>query len=131
VTLGPVDATRYDELLRAASVVVVPIEARRDRSAGQQTYLNAMALGKPVVVTDALGVREYVEDGRTGLIVPPGDPSALRTALQWLLDPANSAEVTALGARARAVALERFGPDEYVRRLLEVLDVALAADRAA
>jgi glycosyltransferase involved in cell wall biosynthesis len=125
VVLGPVDPKRYDELLRAASVVVVPLEARHDRSAGQQNYLNAMALGKPVVVTDALGVRDYVEDRRTGLIVPPGDPRALRAALEWVLDPANAAEVGALGERARAAALERFGPERYVRSLLAVVDQAL------
>ena len=110
-----------------ASVVVVALERRDDRSAGQQTYLNAMALGKPVIVTDALGVREYVEDGATGLVVPPGDARALRAALDRTLDPANADEVAALGERARAAALERFGPDRYVENLLEVVDRALAA----
>jgi glycosyltransferase involved in cell wall biosynthesis len=80
-----------------------------------------------VVVTDALGVRDYVEDRRTGLIVPPGDAAALRAALGWLLDPANAGEVRAIGERGRAVALERFGPEQYVRRLVEVVDLALAA----
>ena len=69
-----------------------------------------MVLGKPVVVTDALGVRDYVEDRRTGLIVPPGDPAAMRAALDWLLDPANASEVRAMGERARAVASSASGP---------------------
>jgi glycosyltransferase involved in cell wall biosynthesis len=125
VTLGPLPSSHYDELFRRASVVVVALEARRDRSAGQQTYLNAMVLGKPVVVTDATGVREYVDDRETGLIVPPGDAAALRAALAWVLDPANEDEVHALGERARAAALERFGPERYVQRLLEVVDLAL------
>ena len=72
VTIGELDPRRYEERFRSASIVVVALAPRRDRSAGQQTYLNAMVLGKPVVVTDALGVREYVEDRRTGLIVPAG-----------------------------------------------------------
>jgi Glycosyl transferases group 1 len=127
VTIGELNQRRYEERFRSASIVVVPLAPRRDRSAGQQTYLNAMVLGKPVVVTDALGVREYVEDGRTGLIVPPGDAAAMRAALGWLLDPANAGEVRAIGERARAVALERFGPEQYVRRLVEVVDLALAA----
>jgi hypothetical protein len=127
VTIGELNQRRYVERFRSASIVVVPLEPRRDRSAGQQTYLNAMALGKPVVVTDALGVRDYVEDRRTGLIVPPGDAAAMRAALDWLLDPANAGEVRAIRDRARAVALERFGPEQYVRRLVEVVDLALAA----
>ena len=127
VTIGELSRRRYEEQFRSASIVVVPLEPRRDRSAGQQTYLNAMVLGKPVVVTDALGVRDYVEDRRTGLIVPPGDAAALRAALDWLIDPANAGEVRAIGERARTVALERFGPEQYVRRLVDVVDLALAA----
>lgn len=127
VMIGELNQRRYEERFRSASIVVVPLTPRRDRSAGQQTYLNAMVLGKPVVVTDALGVRDYVEDRRTGLIVPPGDTAALRAALDWLLDPANAGEVRAIGERARSVALERFGPEQYVRRLVEVVDLALAA----
>lgn len=127
VTMGALDAAEYAERFRTASVVVVALERRDDRSAGQQTYLNAMALGKPVIVTDSLGVHEYVEDGRTGLVVPPGDARALRAALDQTLDPANADEVAALGERARAAALERFGPDRYVENLLQVVDRALAA----
>ena len=131
VRLGPLPSARYHEELRQAAVVVVPLEPRGDRSAGQQTYLNAMVLGKPVVVTDSLGVREYVDDRQTGLIVPPGDTRALRAALDWLLDPENADQAQAIGARARAAALERFGPEEYVRRLLEVVDIALERRAAA
>lgn len=67
------------------------------RSAGQASYLNAIALGKPVVVTDAPGVRDYVDHRRTGLIVPPGDPIALREAVNWTLAPETLAEALARG----------------------------------
>jgi glycosyltransferase involved in cell wall biosynthesis len=127
VTARPVDSDRYEELFRRAAVVVVSLESRADRSAGQQTYLNAMALGKPVIVVDALGVREYVEHGLTGLVVPPGDPESLRSAIQWVLDRANADPVAAMTERAREAALNRFGPDTYVERLLEVVDAAVAA----
>jgi len=127
VAMRPLSPDVYAERFRSATVVVVPLEAHTNRSAGQQTYLNAMVLAKPVIVTDALGVREYVEDGRTGLVVPPDHPGALRGALDWVLDPANASEVSALGERARQTALERFGPDRYVEALLAVVDGALAA----
>jgi glycosyltransferase involved in cell wall biosynthesis len=127
VALGALPGPRYDELFRESAVVVVPLERRSDRSAGQQTYLNAMVLGKPVVVTDALGVRDYVEDGETGFIVPPGDAAALRERLRWILDPANEVEVRAVAGRGRRAALDRFGPNDYVERLLDVVDRALGA----
>lgn len=125
VTIAPVSPQRYVELTRRASAVVVPLEAREDRSAGQCTYLNAMAYGKVAIVTDVLGVRDYIEHGKTGWIVPPGDPGALREALEWVTDPNHREEVQRIGKRAREVARTRFGPDNYSARLLEVLDTIL------
>src|SRR5215217_307584 len=46
VSVGPVERSRYDELLRGATAVVLPLQVRRDRSSGQGTLLNAMAHGK-------------------------------------------------------------------------------------
>jgi glycosyltransferase involved in cell wall biosynthesis len=48
--------------------------------------MEAMAAGKAVVATDVNGVRELMEDGRTGLIVPPKDPVRLAEAIGRLID---------------------------------------------
>jgi hypothetical protein len=122
VTAGPVSEERFFELLRNACAVVVPLAGRNDRTAGQQTYLNAMALGKVAIVTDSPGVREYVEDGRTGLVVPPGDADALAEALRWALDPANAVAVGQMAAAAMEVARTRFSPERYVETLLSVAE---------
>jgi hypothetical protein len=118
-TVSRVSHEQFNSLLRAASVVVVPLLAA-ERSAGQQTYLNAMALGKLVVVTDAPGVRDHVEDGVTGLVVAGGDPRALADALRWALDPGNAADAQAIRVAARAAARERYSPDAYFRRIADV-----------
>jgi glycosyltransferase involved in cell wall biosynthesis len=122
VTAGPVPYERFFELLRSARAVVVPLAGRDDRTAGQQTYLNAMALGKPTIVTDSPGVREYVEDGRTGIVVPPSDPEALAEALRWALDPANAGAVAQMAAAAKESARTTFSPERYAQSLLEVAD---------
>ncbi len=127
VSAGRLSHDDYTARLRSASAVVVALQARDDRSAGEQTYLNAMVLGKPVVVTDTMGVREYVQDRETGLVVPPGDPDRLTGALHWALDPANEPEVTELTGHARETTRSRFGPDRYVSSLLRVLDDVLGA----
>jgi len=49
------------------------------------SILDAMALGKPVVATHAGGIPETVQDGVTGLLVPPRDPAALAQAIGYLL----------------------------------------------
>lgn len=51
--------------------------------------IEAMAAGKPVIATHMGGLPDIVADGESGLLVPPGDPAALRAAVQRLLnDPA-------------------------------------------
>ncbi len=122
VTVGPLAPDVFLDRLRETAVTVVPMRPGLVRSAGQQTYLNAMALGKPVVVSDVPGVRDHVTDGETGLVVPPGDADALAAALRWVTDPANADAVQRMGERARHVALTTAGPDQYVQRLLEVVD---------
>lgn len=122
VTAGPVPERRFFELLRAARAVVVPLAYREDRTAGQQTYLNAMALGKPTIVTASPGVREYVEDGRTGIVVPPRDPAALVAALRWVLDPANAAAVEEMAAAARQAARRHFSPERFAQSMLDVAE---------
>jgi glycosyltransferase involved in cell wall biosynthesis len=103
---GPLAPDDYARQARAARVVVVPLQAATGRSGGQQTYLNAMLQAKPVVVTDAPGVRDHVVDGVTGLIVPPADVAALANAVNRLLDDAELA--SRLGAAAREAVLARF-----------------------
>lgn len=119
---GRVPHEAFVDQLRRASVAVVPMPAGIERSAGQQTYLNAMAFGKPVVVADAPGVRDHVEDGETGLVVPAGDADALAGALAALA--ADPGEARALGERARAAVEARFTRTHYAERLLELVDAA-------
>lgn len=125
VRAGTVPHDSFVKLLRAATVVVVPLQGGTERSAGQQTYLNAMALAKPVVVTDAPGVRDYIEDGVTGLIVPPGNTEAMAEALRTALDPANGQ----LGTQAQEAVLAHFSPRRHVAALLDVVERAASSAR--
>jgi hypothetical protein len=126
VRAGVLPHDEFISRLSRASAVVVSLE-QANRSAGEQTYLNAMAMGKLVIVTDTMGARDYVEDGETGLIVPPADVEALTAALEWALDPSNETEAEAMADRARTAARARFGPDNYIASMLSVLDRILAA----
>lgn len=129
VEAGPLSSANFDAAFRAAAVVVVPLAADSLRAAGQQTYLSAMALGKPLVVTDSPGVRDYVRDRDTGLIVPPDDPAQLATAIRWLLDPSNAPEVAAMTGRARDVARARYSREAYFGRLFDLVNELSEADR--
>jgi glycosyltransferase involved in cell wall biosynthesis len=120
VTVGPESRQQYDLLLREAIAVVLPLEVRADRSSGQGTLLNAMAHGKTVIVTDSPGVRDYLRPNETALVVSPGDPAALRAAMQWVLDHPD--ESGRIARNARKDVLTRFGPDLYLQRLVDLID---------
>jgi glycosyltransferase involved in cell wall biosynthesis len=65
--------------------------------------MEAAAMGVPVIATDIRGCRQIVDDGRTGLLVPPRDGPALAEAIDALAgDPARRAEMAA-AVRAKAV----------------------------
>jgi glycosyltransferase involved in cell wall biosynthesis len=82
------------------------------------SLLDAMAFARPVVATRAGGIPEAVEDGVTGRLVPPADPSALAAALlEVLLDEGRA---RALGAAGRRRFEERFTADRMVEETLAV-----------
>ena len=114
--VGPTSHEDYMSLLANSHAVVVPLR-QSVRSAGQQSYLNAMGLGKPVIVTEAPGVRDYVIDGVTGIIVPP-DVNALRAAVLHVMDPANSDFYAEMGRRAREDVFKRFTEEHFRHGLL-------------
>lgn len=85
--------------------------------------MEAMATGLPVVATRITGVPELVEDGRNGLLVPPGRPDQLADAVERLVgDPGLRARFAAAG---KQTVRERFDGRQSVSRLEQLLrDVA-------
>jgi glycosyltransferase involved in cell wall biosynthesis len=82
----------------------------------------------PVVATAVGGTPEVVEDGRTGLLVPPGDPRALAAALIRLLR--RPEEARAMGKRGREMALERWSIDAMIERTWALYEALPGARRA-
>lgn len=77
------------------------------------TIVEAMSRGLPVVAFDRGGIRDLVDDGVTGFLVPPGDEAAFADAVRRILDSPDLA--AQLGRRARAAFEERHAPVEHVR----------------
>ena len=107
--------------MRGAFAVCVPsVEASSGDAEGlPSTVLEAMASGAPVVATRSAGIAEAVEDGRSGLLVPPNQPAALAAALGRLLDAPDLAR--AMGEEGRRISAERFNAASQSRRLEEIL----------
>ena len=75
--------------------------------------IEAMGLGKPVVVTDSGGPGEIVRDGETGYLVPPADPRALADRAVELLR--NRGLADRIGQAARADVRQRFSLEQNIR----------------
>ena len=69
------------------------------------SVIEAMLCGLPVVATDIRGPREQVVPGETGLLVPPGEVTALAAALRRLVADAALRQRMGEAGRARAVSL--------------------------
>ena len=78
----------------------------------------AMVLGVPVVATGVSGVLELIDDGRTGILVPPEDPVALARALKELL--ADPERRRLLGLAAQASIRRRRDPYTWIKAVEQV-----------
>ncbi|MDD5562625.1 MAG: glycosyltransferase family 4 protein [Thermoanaerobaculaceae bacterium] len=115
--------TDMPDVLAACHVVVDPSWAGTGITG---TIREAMALGRPVVVTAVAGNPELVEDGSSGIVVPPRDVAMLAAAVSRLLrDPELAAQLAAAGQeRVRA----HFSTAARVARL-EALYLRVVHDR--
>ncbi|MBT6230541.1 MAG: glycosyltransferase [Candidatus Scalindua sp.] len=85
--------------------------------------IEAMAMGRPIVATDIDGVREELEDGITGLLVPPENSDFLaKSIIDLLTDKDKSVQ---MGINARRVAEERFGVGIMLKNVEEVYEEIL------
>jgi glycosyltransferase involved in cell wall biosynthesis len=82
------------------------------------SILEAAACGTPSVVSDSPGLRDAVQDERTGVLVPHGDVEALARSLEALLD--DEERLGEMGRRARSHA-EGFSWESAARRMEQFL----------
>ena len=119
------DRRNVADWLAALNLVVLPSDAESLPNA----VLEAMASARPVVATRVGGVPEIVEEGVTGLLVPPGDPPAMAAAILNLLG--NEGLCRRMGAAGR-VRIERdFTPACAKEKLESFYDRLLSAASGA
>jgi glycosyltransferase involved in cell wall biosynthesis len=118
--VGRLPSDRVVDELAAASVMVLPSVVL---SSGQMegipvALMEAMAAGVPVISTRISGIPELVIDGETGLLVEPGDATALADAIESVFaDPAGAERRAAAGS---ALVAAQFDQATEVTRLVDI-----------
>jgi glycosyltransferase involved in cell wall biosynthesis len=87
--------------------------------------LEAMTAGLPIITTPVAGIPQLIEDGGTGLFVPPGDSAALAERLLWVLTHAEAA--AAMGQRARESVARTYSQQDYSAGYARLFALATAS----
>jgi glycosyltransferase involved in cell wall biosynthesis len=86
--------------------------------------IEAMSCGTPVIASDIEGIRDIIENGKDGLLVPPNNPSALAGSVQHLLDNENVR--TKLGKEGRKKVEREFSWRAIAEKLCGIYDEILS-----
>jgi glycosyltransferase involved in cell wall biosynthesis len=113
-----------DELHRAGCALGIFGTSAKARRVIPNKAFQALACGTPLVTADTPGARELLVDGESALLVPPGDPEVLASALRRLAGDAELAGKLSAGGRA---AYEAHASEEVLgRRWRELVEQAVA-----
>ena len=105
------------DLLAHAMAVVLPSVWYENQPF---SILEAFAAGKPVIASNLGGMAELVGDGERGLLVPPGDATALARAMEWMVT--HRVEAGEMGQAAIEYVRQNHSPDAHYRQLKLLYD---------
>ena len=117
----------FRELYAGAAIVVVATHDTPN-ACGVTSLMEALAMGRPTIVTDNPALRDYMPRPEAGVVVPIGDRAALRAAILDLLgDPAKA---EAMGRKAREFAERHFDPRRHGQAAADLFLGIIAATTA-
>jgi glycosyltransferase involved in cell wall biosynthesis len=111
------------QLYADSRFLVMPLE-NVEFQAGVTAILEAMAMERAVLCSRTPGQTDVIIEGETGRYVPPGDPAALRAAMEQML--ANTDETRRMGRAGRRLILQSMSLDRYAERLADFVGEAIA-----
>jgi glycosyltransferase involved in cell wall biosynthesis len=100
--MNPIPHSKVPSFLAACDIVILP-----SYSEGNPKFLlEAMMMGKPIIATNVIGIRDAVTNGEEALLIHPGNPEMLASAIITFLE--NQELARAIGARAKEKALRKY-----------------------
>jgi glycosyltransferase involved in cell wall biosynthesis len=127
--LGIADRVHFlgwrSDVPRLLSTMDILVHASLEPEPFGRVLIEGMAASKPVVASNSGACPEIIQDGVSGVLVPPGDPAALAAAITGLLS--NPDRLHTMGVVARHQVETRFSIAEHVRQIEVVYDDLLSA----
>ncbi len=114
----------HPEVIRDAyarcAFVVIPLETHTSQwTSGSASVLQPQAMGKPVIATCIPGMYDYLQDGKTGILVKGSNPKAMAQAIERLWD--NPEETAKMGACAMEWVQENYSYKRWVNDIRRVI----------
>jgi glycosyltransferase involved in cell wall biosynthesis len=122
--LCDISQEEHDRLLEEAALYVIPLLETKG-SSGHARLSHAVHFEVPVIITDVFGIKEYVVDGETALVVPPKNPSALSAAISKLMVNRSLAEALARNAKRNS---EKWTWEEYFAEISRRVNEMVASN---
>jgi glycosyltransferase involved in cell wall biosynthesis len=128
ITIGSLGYVGLRDLYAHSRFMVCPLYPT-DTDNGTTAILEAMAMGKPVICSRVDGQRDVIEDGVTGVLVPPQNPGALREAMEYLWNRPDVCRTMGAAARVRVEKMNSY--DAWVLDVRKIVEGAvLETDRS-
>lgn len=127
VTVGKLNLMELRTMYARSKFVVIPL-LPTDTDNGTTSIIEAMAMGKAVICSQAEGQVDVIRHGENGLFVPLQDPKALREAILYLWNSPSVAE--AMGREGRKLMERDFALDSFVGKVKVVAEELVAEYRS-
>lgn len=108
-----------EKLMAGARLCVIPID-NLDTASGQVSFLMSMSYGVATIATDCPGTRDYIDDGRNGVLAPPRDAERLKAAIDTLWNDA--ARRGSIGREGQKTWAEKYSDEGAAAALRQALD---------
>lgn len=126
VEIVTLDQTAFFRRMAGAALVVVPLQPGLLHAGGQQTWINAMSMGKTAIVAEDCCAPDYIAHRSTGWIIEPGKPLVLRDAICLLMEDQKLRSSIGRNAMIHAA---RFSPESFCEGVLATTEACIRENR--
>ncbi len=116
----------YARWVAGSRFVVMPLTSGRIRGHGEQTICNTMWQRRPIIAADDVSAEDYIQEGRTGYVVLPGDVEAMRARIVELWK--DRGRCLEMGRQGHEWVAGNFTHDHFLRRMSKLARLLAALE---